>query len=399
MRKNRPLYETYNVFLNSPELRDCFKYNEFSEDIEFRKVPGWNEKQCYIGKRIDESDITKLKLYLTTIHQIEPPRSVLGEVCELISAAYSYHPVKQYIEKEKWDGVKRLEEWMIHSFGCQDNVYIREVSQKFLIAAVNRIYNPGCKFDHMLIIEGEQGIGKSTLIEELAHSWYLDTTFDNKDKDLIDAMNSAFIIEISELSGMSKKDVDWMKGFITRKVDRIRLPYAARTKDFRRKSVLVGTYNPSGNNSYLRDDTGNRRFWPVECTSINLSYVKKYKGQLWAEAYEMYKKKSLYYLNSKESLKILYEMHEDREFHGPNQLRVENYLRDIERKSVTTDEILNQCLNIKSTDDKTLGRAYAIMGIQMKKLGWKKGRGEEKHLYFNPKYIKEIKEETKSWEE
>lgn len=396
----QPLNKAYKIFLSDPHLNSCFQYNEFSEDIEFREVPEWRSG-AIVTEKISDDDLTMLKLYLTITHEIEPTKTVLGEICYIISQQKKYHPIKQYIEKEKWDGIKRIDCWLIKSLGCEDNVYVRDIGSKFLIAAVNRIYNPGCKFDHMMILEGKQGIGKSTLLEELASKWYLDTTFENKDKDLVDSMNHAFIAEISELSGMNKKDVNWMRAFITRRIDDVRLSYAARSKKFKRKTVLVGTCNPSGNNTYLRDDTGNRRFWPVECSFVDLEYIKKNKHQLWAEAYEGYKKKERYYLDSPESLKILQKMHNDREFQGPNQFKVEQYLRDSSKNFVTTEELIERCLKITSTDDRILGRAYSIMGIQLKKMGWIKGTGIEKHKYYNPKGLQEEQplNEQINWEE
>lgn len=384
---NCPLNKTMNIFNNDTNIINIFTFNQFSEDVEFIKNPIW-DNTILSGKAVDDQDITQIRFYLSAVHNFEPNKNIVGEACYLISKRNSYHPVKNYIEKEKWDKIPRLNEWLIKVVGCDDNIYTRAVSSKFLIAAVNRIYNPGCKFDHMLILEGDQGVGKSTMIEELAGKFYLDTNFENKDKDLIDSMRTAFIIEISELTGMNKKDIDWLKSFLSKKVDCVRLPYASRTKDFKRKNVFFGTYNPSGNNMYLRDDTGNRRFWPIECKSkkfIDLGYLKENKHQLWAEALMRFKLEEKYYIDDSKALEILKNVHEERELESPTHKKISKWLKT-KNYEVSMEEIMSDCLKI-NTDNKLPKELLSIsttVGIIMKKLEWKKGNNENRDKYYPP---------------
>ncbi len=322
-----PLGKTMHHFKENMFFSDMFRFNLFSGDIEFIKSPTW-EPSVVEGDTLCDQNITHIRYYLSSIHNFEPQKSVVGEACMMVSKNKSYHPVKKYIEKEEWDGVRRIDEWLNKSVGCVNNIYTSQAGAKFLIATVSRIYNPGCKFDYMLILEGDQGIGKSTMIEEMASSWYLDTNFGHKDKDLIDAMRGAFIIEISELSGMNKKDVDWLKSFLSKKVDRVRLPYEARSKDFKRKCVFVGTYNPSGDNMYLRDDTGNRRFWPIECKGfIDLEYIRKNKAQLWAESLVRFRDGEQLYIDDQDALDILAGVHKDRELQSPTYYTIKDWLK------------------------------------------------------------------------
>lgn len=382
---HQPLRKTMNIIEMDTNLQNCFKFNSFSEDVEYKKVPCW-DSEIRVGKALDDDDLSYIRTYLTMVHDFEPSKTIVGEACLMISKKYKYHPVKQYIQKEEWDNVNRLEEWMIKSLGCDDNKYIRDVSAKFLIAAVNRIYNPGCKFDHMMILEGAQGMGKSTLVEELASLWYLDTNFEHKDKDLVDSMRKAFLIEISELSGMNQKDVQWLKSFLAKKVDRVRLAYASKTKDFKRKSVFMGTYNPSGNNNYLRDDTGNRRFYPVECRKVDINYVKEVKQQLWAEAYSRYKDGEIYYIEHPEALAVLKTMHQDRETEGPTYYKIRAWLKASVYSEVEMNQIIEQCLKINTDgkNPKDLQSTSIIVGIIMKKLGWMKGNNDNRHKYYKP---------------
>lgn len=383
MKKSRPLDETFKAFVTDSVFKDVLRYNQFSEDIEFIRAPQW-DGTIEQGKTLDDDDLIQMKFYLTSKHQIEPSKQIVGEASFIVSKHNAYNPVKQYIESEKWDGVPRIDTWLHCTTGCDDNVYTRDVSAKMLIACVNRVYNPGCKFDHMAIFEGPQGIGKSTMIEELAGRWYLDTNFDNKDKDIIDAMRGTLIIEVGELAGMNKKDVNWMKSFISRKVDRVRLAYASRTKDFKRKSIFVGTYNPSGNNTYLNDDTGNRRFWPIECREIRIPYLKSVKRQLWAEA--LARKDEKYYIDNPESLAILDSIHKDREVEGPAFIKIKSWLESGGYQQISGIEIMEQCLGIQTSgkDPRDLHSTWTIIGMVMKRLKWIKGSNDDRHIYFSP---------------
>jgi len=364
---------------------DIFCFNEFSEDVEFLKHPEWGVANK--GDILSDQDIIQIKYYITRTRDFEPSKQIIGDACFLAARNRSYHPVKRYIESVQWDGVPRCDSWLIESANCEDNCYVRMASSKFLIAAVARIYNPGCKFDYMLILEGSQGIGKSTLVEQMAGSWFLDTNFDHRDKDLIDSMRGVMIVEISELGGMNKKDVDWLKSFLSKKVDRVRLPYASRSKDFKRKCVFIGTYNPSGNNMYLRDDTGNRRFWPIECRgSINIEYIKENRAQLWAEALVRYNNGERYYIENKTALDILANIHQDRELEGPMHQTISEWL--IGKHSTTMNALIQEALhiNMQTKMPKELLGVQTLVGITMRKLKWRKGSNEERHMYFGPDY-------------
>ena len=385
MGKFQPLKKTMSIFEKDGNFDGLFRFNEFVEDIVFYKKPEWDES-LEVGKILDDENIVLIKYYLSKIHDFEPNKSIIGEACFIIAKRRCYHPIKQYIEAAQWDGVERLDHWLIHTVGCPNNAYTRQVSAKFLIAAVNRVYRPGCKFDHMLILESEQGTKKSTLVEELANQWYLDTNFGHKDKDLIDCMRGAWIIEISELSGMGKKDVDWLKSFLSRKVDRVRLAYAARSKDFKRKCVFIGTYNPSGNNMYLRDDTGNRRFWPIVCgEKTDIDYVIKNRSQLWAEALVRFKAEEKYYIDDPEALEILSGVHRERELESPTFHTIKEWLKG-QSSEVLMVNIIEDCLKINTVNKmpRDLLSVSTTIGIIMRRLRWRKGTNDNSNKYYCP---------------
>ena len=387
MSKYCPLNKTIQTLQKDTNLQGLFSLNEFSHDIEFLKIPEW-DKKVKVGKTLDDDDIIQIKYYLSNVHDFEPTNSTISDACYIIAKQYSYHPVKRNIESVIWDKILRCDEWLIKSTGCEDNYYTRMASAKFLIAAVSRIYKPGCKFDHMLILEGPQRIGKSTLVEIMAGDWFLDTNFENRDKDLVDSMRGIFIVEISELSGMNKKDIEWLKSFLSRKVDRVRLPYAQRSKDFYRQCVFLGTYNPSGNNMYLRDDTGNSRFWPIECQkNIDFGYLKENRGQLWAEALARYKNGEKLYIDNKESLDILSDIHVNRELESPSFYLIKKWLGI--KEIVSMEDIIEDCLkiNMSGKEPKTLLSISTTVGIIMRKLRWRKGKNiDNRDKYYSPTY-------------
>jgi predicted P-loop ATPase len=196
-----------------------------------------------------------------------------------------FHPVRDYLAALEWDGVKRIDTWLMTYGGVEDNEYSRAVGALFLIAAVRRIRNPGCKFDEMIILEQElQGTDKSSALAALAvkDEWFSDDLPLNiEGKQVIEALRGRWIIEAGELSGMRRTDIGHLKAFLSRQVDRARMAYGRIVSEVPRQCVIAGTTNDL---EYLRDTTGNRRFWPVRCQRFDVAALKQDRDQLWAEA-------------------------------------------------------------------------------------------------------------------
>lgn len=199
-----------------------------------------------------------------------------------------FHPIREYLDGQKWDGTPRAEGLFIDYMGADDCQYHRDIARMLLVAAVTRIYEPGHKFDFAVIIEGVQGKRKSTFIETLGRSWFAELDGDFHDqKAMIELMQGAWIMEIPELSGFNRGDVRSIKAFISRKKDRARLAYARRAGEFPRQCVFIGSTN---DREYLKDDTGGRRFWPCICsaTEIDIERLEANVDQIWAEAVHIY---------------------------------------------------------------------------------------------------------------
>lgn len=224
----------------------------------------------------------------------EPSKEKLADAISLIGQRNAYHPVQDYLKQLSWDGKKRIDTWLIEFAGAKDNSLVRAFSRKILCAAVRRALEPGCKFDHVLVLQGGQGLGKSRLVKSLCQdpSWFTDQVRIGSDaKETIERTSGAWVVEIAELAGLSRREADLVKQFITTTEDRARLAYARYAVTQPRKFVLIGTTNES---SFLADMTGNRRWWLVKVAKCDIAGLESARDQLWAEAFQFYKSENLW---------------------------------------------------------------------------------------------------------
>ena len=213
-------------------------------------------------------------------------REVIDDAFLQAAERQSFHPVRDYLNSLSWDGVPRLDTLYIDYFGAEDEEYIRAVARKALVAAVARVMNPGVKFDTMSTICGGQGIGKTTFVQRLGGPW--SNTIESFDgKEAAEGLQGVWLVEVGELSALQRSDLEIIKGFLTKTVDRYRAPYARRSKAHPRQCIFFGTTNSS---DYLRDPTGNRRYWPIDAgagkpkKSVFEDLIKAEVDQIWAEA-------------------------------------------------------------------------------------------------------------------
>ncbi|MEG0579381.1 MAG: virulence-associated E family protein, partial [Niameybacter sp.] len=204
---------------------------------------------------------------------------------------HSFHPIVNYLKSLKWDGEDRIDSLLIDYFGAPDTQYTRMAMRKMLVGAVARVLVPGVKFDLVLTLVGGQGIYKSTFINKLGKKWFSDTFNTVQGKEAFEQVQGAWIIEIAELSGLKKAEVEVIKQYISKREDQFRPAYGRTIEIYKRQCVFFGTTN---NDTFLRDPTGNRRFMPVDVRpdfitkSVKDDLTEKEIDQIWAEAYELY---------------------------------------------------------------------------------------------------------------
>lgn len=286
----QPIKSSYNVLIalnNDPLLKGRIKKNTFSDSIEgFAPLPWGNRKNENKVFAWTDEDYAGLRVYTEMILGFRTKELIKDAFDDYIQQN-SYDPVKDYLLGLQWDNMPRLDTMFIDFFGMDDDEYARAVSRKILVGAVARVMEPGVKFDYMPVIQGSQGIGKTTFCERLGKNWFTNSIKEFKDKTASELLQGTWIVEFGELEGFSKTDIRRIKGFLTQTMDHYRAAYASTTEKHPRKCVFFGTTNDY---TYLLDPTGNRRFWPVDCNKdkIKLKVLKDltsdYIDQLWAEA-------------------------------------------------------------------------------------------------------------------
>lgn len=290
-----PLKTIDNVLIileNDPKLKDKFFHDEFgNRALIVSKLPWENcSEKGYRQRTWKDEDDAGLRHYIEKVYNISGKERIYDAVA-VYAIARKRHKLKEYLEGLTWDGVPRLDSLLVDYFGAEDTSYIRAAIRKTLTAAVARVMYPGCKFDNMLILSGAQGVGKSTFFSILGKEWYSDSLATFEGKDASELIQGYWIIEAGELTGFNKSEMNAVKQFLSKKTDVYRAPYGRRTGEFPRSCIIVGTTNDT---EFLRDRTGNRRFWPVDLGKMKASknvfkQLPDEVDQIWAEAVMRYR--------------------------------------------------------------------------------------------------------------
>lgn len=278
-----------NAFKSDPLLNGLLAYDMLKETIVFTR-PSFTAKGSKKGDLVNDTDISIIKGRIERMHGIYNDAK-LNDALEQVSSDNAFHPIKLYLESLTWDGVPRIDTFLVDYMGAEDNAYTREAFRKMLLAAVTRIYEPGRKFDTALVFYSEQGVGKSTLIQRLSKGWFNDSLTNLSGKESYEAIQFAWLVELAELSALRKSDVEAVKNFISKREDTYRGAYARRVKTHKRQCVFFGSTN---DDEFLKDATGNRRFFPVSVKRTRKTRIifepefDAIVDQLWAEAMEGY---------------------------------------------------------------------------------------------------------------
>lgn len=301
-----------------------FWYDEFSGKIRVERETPWGELP---SEWRDEHD-DMLAAWAEAQFGVAVGANIAAEAVQLLAMRDRRDPVVEYLKSLEWDGVPRLDTWLLRLAGAQDTIFNRAAGKRTLIAGVARAFNPGCKHDPALVLEGPQGLRKSSLVRALAPNgeWFTDR-LDGEvgSKDSMQSLAGRWIVELAEMTGMTRGEVKAIKGFMASGDDKYRPSYGRRTVSHPRRCIFIGTINPEGDGSYLTDTTGGRRFWPVKCTQIDLETAKAERDQLWAEAVALYQRGEQWWLTDEEEAEAK-EVQRDRTVDNPWVARVSKFL-------------------------------------------------------------------------
>ena len=293
------------ILRNDRELKFKIFKDIFAARILVRDGVPWDRKFETPDRIWTDTDDAGLRWYLESNYGITSTNKIIDGV-NLIAEENAENKVATRLQSTQWDGEKRLETLFIDYLGCEDNVYTREVSEKSLVAAVRRAIYGGIKWDNMPILIGPQGVGKSTFLKILGMEWYNDSLVNVEGKDACELIQGSWILEMGELSSFRKSEMNLVKNFLSRTDDIFRASYGRRAQKYPRRCAFFGTANDT---NFLRDETGNRRFWPIDCFIFKpkksiFDDLKDELEQIWAEACELAKDKSYSLVLSKEALEL-----------------------------------------------------------------------------------------------
>lgn len=392
------------ILQNDPNLKDSIKKDEFvNKIVRVDKVP-WRD-EC--AGSWDDDDDASLRNYISTVYRIDKPRVICDSFAETL-LYNKFHPIRDYLDSLVWDKVPRIDTLLSDYLSVEESTYTRATTRKMLVAAVKRIYYPGCKMDYCLVLIGPQGRGKSTFLRILGGKYYSDGAKITADtQKMYESIKGFWINELGELASLKKAEVEEVKLALSKQSDTVRVPYAKHPQEFKRSCVFFGSTN---NDTFLRDGTGNRRFWPVETgiktekeKDINIDLPKE-RDQVWAEAKYYFEQGEELFLP--ESLEVVArEEQEKREVEVPWVAEIAKYLNTklpenwdslgtYERRNLLMDddplepgpvgilirdkvcmsEIWEECLGGRAID-LTAQKMDGIRNAMLKQKDWEKAKG------------------------
>ena len=402
------------ILENDPNLKGVV-FNQLLDGMEIKGEVPWKHP----SKFWRDADDAQLISYVDAHYGTFSARNYDIAVTK-VADDRAYHPIREFIESlPEWDKVPRVDTLLVDYLGAGDTAYVRAVTRKTLCAAISRVLRPGCKFDSMLVLNGPQGVGKSTLIAKLAGEWFSDSLNlgDTKDKTAAEKLQGYWILEIGELAGLKKAEVETLRSFLSRQNDIYRAAFGKRATPHLRQCVFFGTTNAES--GYLRDTTGNRRFWPVKTPgsgkkqSWNLTHEEIL--QIWAEALVYVRQGEKLYLSpemdalakdeqreamesdEREGLVREYldtllperwaemDLFERRNFLGGSDFGGLQEKGTVKRTSVSNMEIWCECFgkeraNLRRTDSNELTGILA-------RLGWKRAESKMRIPLYGPQYV------------
>lgn len=363
-----PSVGNLEIILGSdPDYYEHLGHNLFTDEV------------TWAGAAITDALETQLNCRLEATYRLRATTERVREVMQMIARAHPYHPVRDWLSTLVWDGVPRIDGLLSRYCGAAPSEINRVIGRKWLLGAIARVMQPGCKMDTTLILVGRQGAGKSTFFRSMVPrpEWFSDTAMDLGSKDAFQQLSGIWIYEVAELSALRARDAETVKAFLTAQADRYRPPYGRNVVRIDRQVVFVGTTNEA---EFLDDPTGARRFWPVEATSFDLEALIADRDQLWAEAFEIFTGAvddagRQWHLTPEES-ELLAEHHSRYARTDAWKETIEAWLvKHPTRSGYTLAQILDQAIEILPKDQHR-GASMRLASL-LAGMGWTKRRAKE----------------------
>lgn len=371
--KGKPIANVANAILaleGAADIRDALGYDEMLRAPVLLHQPGIPIAGDVLEPRpLTDEDVTDIQKWMQHAGLERIPRHTVRDAVDLCARHQSFHPLREYLESLQWDGKPRVNVWLTTRLGTELTPYTQNIGQMFLIAMVARIYEPGCKADHMLVLEGGQGTLKSTACHVLAGEWFSDNMPDiaNNAKDVSQHLRGKWLLEVSEMHAMNRAEASLLKSFVSRTTERYRPSYGRYEVHEPRQCVFIGTTNKD---AYLRDETGGRRFWPVKCGTIDIDRLSEDRDQLFAEAVNLYQAGVPWWPDRAFEAEHIAPQQAARYEGDPWEEAIEQYLASLSKATIAG--IATNALGFKTDRLGTVDQRRIIAILVM--LGWKAKR-------------------------
>lgn len=366
--KGKPLPVLINADIalrKHPEWKGVLAFDEFKQKIRVVNQPPIGGKW---PRDWSDTDDTNTAVWMQA-NGIYVGRDIVSSAVHSVANTNPIHVVRQYLNALQWDGTPRIQTWLPRYLKTENSPVMRMIGERWLISAIARIMNPGCQCDYMMVLEGVQGLKKSTALKVLAGSeWFCDHSPDLHDKDSQMQLQGAWIIEWAELDSLRKSEVTAVKNFLSRRTEKFRPPYGRYVIEVPRQCVFAGTTNEF---QWQKDETGGRRFWPAACGAIDLDALERDRDQLWAEALVRYTDGAIWWPETKEEHEMLAVEQKARMETDIWLPKVEAFLEEncFTDDKVTVNDIIERCLRM-SISGCSHGDRIRV-GKIMNFLGWK----------------------------
>ncbi len=369
--KGRPLPILANAVFGLREVMpDTFSYDEMLRAPILMKT--LRPESGFVPRPVRDVDVEFVQERLQQLGLRRLGKDTTHSAVNLRADERRFHPVRDYLDNLIWDQEQRLPNFLSRYLGTEENAYTKNIGVMFLISMVARILSPGCKVDHMLVLEGPQGVLKSSFCKVLGGKWFSDNLPDVTDgKDVAQHLNGKWLIEVAEMHAMNRADAARLKAFITRDTERYRPSYGRKEVIEPRQCVFIGTTNKD---AYLRDETGGRRFWPVKVGAIDIDALVRDRDQVFAEAVAMYRRQAAWWPDKDfERAHIMPEQAARYEADAWEE-NIASYLKT--KVKLTIGEVAREALFIETSRIGTADQRRIAAALD--RLGWKRERADGK---------------------